>query len=210
MGAHAVEVDLRQTKDGQFVIFHDPDLKRIDGTSVLLKDLSVRELDQRLAKASLPPVLTLAQLKVEYNQKLPVVFDLKLEQLPKSLVEMLDSIPFFFYLGLRTLSTLQAVSTRWDRTRILALVSKPAAIVDFLQAGAGIVRLWEDWVTPERMLTIKNWDAQVWVMMGKPGAVGHTDEKALARILPFGVDGILLNDPQIALNCPMLHSCSRC
>ena len=201
MGAHGVEVDVRRTRDGQFVIFHDADLKRIDGTEVSLEELSVAELNQRLVKANRPPVLTLAQLKHDYNRQLPIVFDLKFQQFPNSLMDMLGTLPFYFYLGIRRLSVLATVRTQWDRARILALVSEPATIVGFLQSGAGIVRLWEDWVTPELMLMIKNWDAQVWVMMGRPGAVGHTDEKALARIILFGVDGILLNDPRIALNC---------
>ena len=208
MGAHAVEVDVRRTKDGQFVIFHDADLKRIDGTKVSLEKLSVAELNQRLVKADRPPVLTLPQLKHEYNRQLPIVFDLKFEQLPNSLTDMLAKLPFHFYLGIRRLSALATVDTHWYRGSILALVPEPATIGRFVKSGAGIIRLWEDWVTPELVLKVRKLDAHVWVMMGRPGAVGHTDEKALTRILPFGVEGIILNDPQIALNCLMQHSCS--
>lgn len=201
MGAHAVEVDVRRTKDGQFVIFHDADLKRIDGTKVSLEQLSVRELNQRLVKANRPPVLTLPQLKHEYNRQLPIVFDLKFRQLPDSLIDMLATLPFYFYLGIRRLSALATVNTQWDRTRILALVPEPAAIEKFVQSGAGIIRLWEDWVTPELVLEVRKLEAQVWVMMGRSGSVGNTDKKSLARILDAGVDGVLLNDPEMVLTC---------
>jgi len=199
VGAHAVEVDVRRTKDGQFVIFHDADLKRIDGTKVSLEELYLKELNQRLFKANLPPVLTLPQLKHEYNRQLPIVFDLKFQQLPDSLIDMLATLPFYFYLGIRRLSALATVNAQWDRTRILALVPEPDTIEEFVQSGAGIIRLWEDWVTPELVLEVRKLDAQVWVMMGRSGSVGNTDKKSLARILDAGVDGVLLNDPEMAL-----------
>ncbi len=199
MGAHAVEVDVRQTKDGQFVIFHDADLNRIDGTKVSLEELSVPELNQRLVQANRPPVLTLPQLKHQYNRRLPIVLDLKFQPLPDSLIDMLATLPFYFYLGIRHLSALARVNTQWDRARILALVPKPASIEKFVQSGAGIIRLWEDWVTPGLVVEVKKLDVQVWVMMGRSGAVGNTDKKSLARILDAGVDGVLLNDPEMAL-----------
>ena len=199
MGAHAVEVDVRRTKDGQFVIFHDADLKRIDGTKVSLEELSVPELNQRLVKAKRPPVLTLPQLKHQYNRQLPIVFDLKFQPLPGYLIDILATFPFYFYLGIRRLSALATVNSQWDRTRILALVPEPASIEEFVQSGAGIIRLWEDWVTPELVLEVRKLEAQVWVMMGRSGSVGNTDKKSLARILDAGVDGVLLNDPEMAL-----------
>lgn len=200
MGAHAIEVDVRRTKDGQFVIFHDADLKRIDGTKVSLEELSVPELNQRLVKANRPPVLTLPQLKHEYNRQLPIVFDLKFQPLPGSLIDILATLPFYFYLGIRRLSALATVKTQWDRTRILALVPKPASIEEFVRSGAGIIRLWEDWVTPELVLEVRKLEAQVWVMMGRSGSVGNTDKKSLVRILDAGVDGVLLNDPEMMLD----------
>lgn len=192
-------MDLRRTKDGQFVIFHDADLKRIDGTKVSLEELSVPELNQRLVKANRPPVLTLPQLKTHYNRQLPIVFDLKFQPLPDSLIDMLATLPFYFYLGIRRLSALATVNTQWDRARILALVPEPATIADFVHSGAGIIRLWEDWVTPGLVLEVRKLEAQVWVMMGRSGSVGNTDKKSLARILDAGVDGVLLNDPEMAL-----------
>ena len=200
MGAHAVEVDVRRTKDGQFVIFHDADLNRIDGSKVSLEELSFPELNQRLAKAKRAPVLTLPQLKIHYNRQLPIVFDLKFQPLPDSLIEKLATLPFDHYLGIRHLSALTKVHTQWDRARILALVPKPASIETFVQSGAGIIRLWEDWVTPELVLEVHKLDAQVWVMMGRSGSAGNTDKKSLARILDAGVDGVLLNDPEMALD----------
>lgn len=200
MGAHAVEVDVRRTKDGQFVIFHDADLKRIDGTKLSLEELSVQELNQRLAKANRPPVLTLSQLKNEYNRQLPIVFDLKFQPLPDSLIDMLPTLRFYFYLGIRRLSALAKVNTKWDRTRILGLVPKPASIEKYVQSGAGIIRLWENWVTPELVLEVRKLEAQVWVMMGRSGSAGNTDKESLARILATGVDGVLLNDPEMALD----------
>ena len=76
---------------------------------------------------------------------------------------------------------------------------EPASIEKFVQSGAGIIRLWEDWLTPELVLEVRKLEAQVWVMMGRPGSVGNSDKKSLARIVDAGVDGVLLNDPEMAL-----------
>ncbi|MFC1679773.1 glycerophosphodiester phosphodiesterase [Elusimicrobiota bacterium] len=39
MGAEEVECDVRQTKDGELVLLHDPDLSRVAGWEVSLRDL---------------------------------------------------------------------------------------------------------------------------------------------------------------------------
>lgn len=43
-GADMVEIDIQQTKDGEFVLFHDADLSRLAGRSSSVKDMTLEEL----------------------------------------------------------------------------------------------------------------------------------------------------------------------
>lgn len=46
MGADGVECDLRESREGELVIFHDPTIKRLTGRSGRVVDLSLSELKQ--------------------------------------------------------------------------------------------------------------------------------------------------------------------
>ena len=44
MGYKYIETDLRMTRDGEVIAFHDPDLKRLFNLDLLIKDLSFNEI----------------------------------------------------------------------------------------------------------------------------------------------------------------------
>lgn len=57
-GADYIETDVRATRDGVAILFHDPDLKRLTGKKVKVSDLSYRELsDIKLPFAGKVPTL---------------------------------------------------------------------------------------------------------------------------------------------------------
>ena len=61
------------------------------------------------------------------------------------------------------------------------------------------IRLWEDWLTPERVDLIKNSDAQLWVMSGRVKVnAGYPSEDALKKILAYEPDGLLINEIRFA------------
>jgi glycerophosphoryl diester phosphodiesterase len=45
-GAHWVEIDVQESKDGEVVVIHDSDLKKIGGVSMTVADSSLRQLQQ--------------------------------------------------------------------------------------------------------------------------------------------------------------------
>lgn len=46
LGANAIELDIRQTKDKKLIVFHDENTKRLTGKDALVKDLTLKEIKQ--------------------------------------------------------------------------------------------------------------------------------------------------------------------
>lgn len=78
---YGIELDIRETKDNQIIVFHDDNLKRMCGLNKLVEDLTLSELkDLKLSNTSeviptLKEVLALVDgavpILVEYKAKLP-------------------------------------------------------------------------------------------------------------------------------------------
>ena len=91
-----------------------------------------------------------------------------------------------------------------DRTpgaRILGFMEGPDEIERFAKAGANYIRLWEAWLTKERVERIHDAGCEVWVMTGgcSEEECGNPSPDALRRIRSMDVDGILINDVRMAL-----------
>ena len=65
MGADMVECDIRRTKDGVLVIYHDPSLERLAGYPVTVDQVTLEEM-QHLHAANGLEVLTFDRLAAEY------------------------------------------------------------------------------------------------------------------------------------------------
>lgn len=53
LGADAIELDVRETKDGEIVVLHDEDLKRVFGTKGKIGELKLKEA-KRLSSGKIP------------------------------------------------------------------------------------------------------------------------------------------------------------
>ena len=58
LGCRAVEFDVHTTKDGRWVVHHDPDLRRIHGLDVTIAETSLADLRRAAPIATLPEALT--------------------------------------------------------------------------------------------------------------------------------------------------------
>src|SRR3989338_5520792 len=94
LGCDGVEVDLRMTKDGELVVFHDDDLKRLAGRDDELEEMTVSTLREvRIGQSRIPmleELLDLVQDKALLNLEIKTVrpFSSKVE---KKLLETLRS-----------------------------------------------------------------------------------------------------------------------
>ncbi len=77
---YGIELDVRLTKDGKMVVFHDPNIKRMCGSDVRVCDLTFEELEKyRLDETDCQIPLFSEVLKV-IDGKVPVIIEIKSEK----------------------------------------------------------------------------------------------------------------------------------
>ncbi len=194
-GADILETDIRRTAEGTFILFHDDDLKRVDGSDDLVQSLTLEEMQNRLKAAKWPPVLTLSELGQVWNEVTPFLFHIKLDELSYDFINELKKLPFYFYLGISNTESAQKASQAFGRERVLAFMPRADMAEDFASAGAGIIRLWEHWEnTLQDVLNIHKMGSKVFVMTRGGGITGETCDENLDTIKKLGADGVLIND----------------
>ena len=62
IGVDIVEVDVRETKDGELIILHDEDFKRVAGVDLKPKDLTLKEIKERIRIYGKHEVPTLSEV----------------------------------------------------------------------------------------------------------------------------------------------------
>ena len=201
LGADVVECDPRMSKDGVLYIFHDNDLDRLAGDPSCVADLTFPEIKEKLAKAG-KTVTTFDELCANYTGKAAVLFDISVQNPDDALFKKLAACPFEVIVGVHAVEEAKIAKKYFDTAHILAFMAGPALAEAYADAGAGYIRLWENWLTetmiadvkavlpPDRKVVIMMCDCTVkhalYCMNGKPE---HLD-----RLVSLGADGALLND----------------
>ena len=77
--------------------------------------------------------------------------------------------------------------------RVLGFSRSPRDSEAFLKAGADIIRLWRYWVfaNPEQVAEIQQSGRLVWT------TAGGASRKDLEHLIEFGVNGIILDNPDL-------------
>ena len=82
VGTDLVEMDVMQTKDGKFIVMHDPNLERLSGQNVNVKDLTQEELtamtvhDERGHEGAIPSLEEYVTKAQELD--LPLLMEIKM------------------------------------------------------------------------------------------------------------------------------------
>lgn len=203
LGADAVECDVRPTGDGQYVIFHDPDLRRIAGVDGQIAALSYTEIAETVEKHAGYRPLRFDELCESYTGRAPILLHLKTGAEP-AFLEQLRKAPFAYICGVESAADVRAYRELVSPERILGFLPKAEDAEEFIRAGAGIIRLWEQWlgrITPSEVRAlVPEASVAVWIMAWKDGSMnGSAEEIAFCRKL--GADGILMNDIELAMRC---------
>ena len=77
---YAIELDVRPTKDGAIVVFHDDDLKRMCGRNALVRDLTLRELRTLTLKGTGEVIPTLNEVLKLIDGRVPLLIEVKGER----------------------------------------------------------------------------------------------------------------------------------
>lgn len=205
-GADVVEMDIQFTADGVPVICHDKNALRTFGVDRLVSDMPLEAFqalrhaaDRTYASHTLDDVLSTGLQ--------PLLLHCKLSGAP--IAEIVRHLGLYGYGRKATMGVLSpgdvAIARQVDAdVQTLAFMPDETDTQAFLDAGVDIIRLWEPWVTPERVARVHDAGRLLWVMAGLPGpeTVGYTTAEALLSWRDMGVDGVLVND--IAWACGVL------
>ncbi len=91
-GADVVECDVRETADGELVIVHDPDFKRVAGINAKVKELTLKEIKERIRIAGTEPVPTLREVLETVNGRCGLFVEIKEPETTEKVVETVNSV----------------------------------------------------------------------------------------------------------------------
>ena len=199
LGADYVEMDIRFTKDNIPVIAHDPDTGRLYGRDARICDLTAGEFTNlRNKQHPWHRAFTLEEALGEIRT--PILFHIKESRIAE-IMGYIDRLSDRrrIVMGVQLVEDAALLRAEYPGTEILAFMPGPEQAEAFAQVGSGIIRLWEAWVTPERVDQIHRLGCKVWVMAGISGcSTGYTSPERLLEWRALGVDGILLNEVDAA------------
>ncbi|MEA4823933.1 MAG: glycerophosphodiester phosphodiesterase family protein [Clostridiaceae bacterium] len=204
IGADAVECDVRPTKDGKYVIFHDGNLERLAGVPRTVEELTYAEMKDILSHAR-RGLMTLDELIDGYRETTPVLLHIKMNAPDDLFAERIGRAPVDFICGVQTIEALKTMRKVRPSERILAFMPEAGLYRAFSAGGAGILRLWQQWLPALAPETVKRvHPGEVWVMSWKDGMMDG-DEESLDEISRLGADGVLLNDIELGLRWRASH-----
>lgn len=203
-GADTVEADVRISSDGIAVVSHDAHLSRLAGDDGVVADLSAEELDTRArrAGAEIPRLSTLMRAA---RGRVPLMLDVKARDpiVLTHIVSAANEADFpasAIILGLRDAALVLPCRNQLPDAGILALHGEGAPLLSFRNADVTLVRLWEAQADPATVSGLRSQGCTLWVTTGGPDtgrAVGDATPESLTHLIAAGIDGILVNDPDL-------------
>lgn len=76
---YGIELDVRLSRDGELVVFHDPTLTRMCGVEALVSDCSTRELSEMKLGGTADTVPTLEEVLKLIDGRVPLLIEIKME-----------------------------------------------------------------------------------------------------------------------------------
>ena len=157
VGATAVEVDVRTTKDGTLVLSHDATLDHATNGTGKINDRTLAEIQRLDAGSKFNPqfvgerIPTLAQVLTLCKDKIDVLLDLKEigDEYDRKVVEVVKAHgdPKRIIVGARSVEQAMRFRKLLPQARQLGLIEKPEEIEAYAAAGVEMIRLWPKWLT---------------------------------------------------------------
>lgn len=199
-GAGRVEFDVQETKDGKFVVIHDPNLQRLAGLNRDVKDLTQAELMDITVRADgmeakIPSLEQWIQLSIQLN--LPQLLEVKIHggespNMLNNLLTVLDREQVTNFYTYHSLS-------RETVTQLKTL--RPELVVGFIVpiSFGGIPKVNCDFLVMEEASYSEELLHQGW-RAGHNVLVWTVDQQDKMRIyMEDGVDGIISDQPQLGI-----------
>lgn len=189
-------MDVRFTREGIPVICHDPDVERVFGVKGCVEDMNL-ETFLNLRNRNEPESRTFTLDTVFEEKLVPVLLHLKCDG--QALQTVLDHIASYnmqenVVIGIGDPAAVVQIKAFDPRIRVLAFMHTEADMESFLASECEYIRLWEMWVTQEKIDRIHAAGKEVWVMSGTFATVGYTDWSNLKKWESMGVQAVLVNE----------------
>lgn len=179
IGASMIETDIREARDGSLICSHD----KTSGPALPFSDALA------FAKDKIPLLLDLKQDDPDFHVKLAQ--EIKRHNMEDGVI-----------IGVRSLAQAKHIKELLPNVQLLGFL-KPNDLPAFYQLGGNIGRLWESDINEQNVQLAKSGDHPVFVMTGSwPKGivgVGETTPERIRKIMLWDVQGILVNDPKLAL-----------
>jgi glycerophosphoryl diester phosphodiesterase len=203
-GADIVEIDVRLSQDNIPVVIHDEHLRRLFFMDRKVCEVSAGELtDLQYGDRHLSHLATLESV-LNHCQSSPLLLHIREEN--RGILTILEVVEKCQWVskvvfGIVSPDNVHCVKERNPHISFLAFMPSPDDFSRFLSAGVGVIRLWDSWITKERIDLIHRSGALVAAMTGSPEKdVGETSVERLLELKNLGIDWVLVNDVQLAAN----------
>jgi glycerophosphoryl diester phosphodiesterase len=193
LGVDFVEIDVQETRDGELIVFHDYRLKRICGVRGRVRDKTLAEI-----KRLNPEIPTLTEVLRSCRGKARVLIEIKGADPRKvaALIEKCDMAREVIVFSL-SIPRLKVFAEAAPRIACFGLIARNLRFrISCLKStvsirGLGLSRrLVRSRAIVERVHR-KGWKLFVWTV---------NREVEMRRLAEWGVDGLITNHPDLALN----------
>jgi glycerophosphoryl diester phosphodiesterase len=202
-GADFVEIDVQETADGEVVVIHDSDFMKLAGVDLKVSNGTLQQMREIDIGSWFSPefsaerVPTLTEVLVDSRGQSRVVIELKyydhdqqLERRVVDIIEQADMVNDVAIMSLKYdgLQKIRRLRPEWVVGLLSAkAIGNPASLdVDFLAVNMGMV-------TPRfiRRARLAGKQVFVWTV---------NDPVSMSRMMSLGVNGIITDEPEMAVN----------
>ncbi|MGR4009431.1 glycerophosphoryl diester phosphodiesterase membrane domain-containing protein [Leucobacter sp. 1207-22] len=200
-GVDLVEIDVMQSKDGQFIVMHDTSLARLTGENLMVKDLTSDELttmtvtDQYGHTGKIPSLADYVTRASELEQPLLIEIKLSGAETDDHVDRLVAELEDLDALEQNIFHTLDYPSA--ERLKQL----RPDLTVGYILAFAGVSlpETSADFVVVEEFTASEKMQREAWSQGLGFYSWTVNDEEGIREFLRRGADGIITDHPDVAL-----------
>ncbi len=208
VGVDAVELDVRSTRDGALVVFHDPLLDRTTDREGPVHEMSLEQVREADAGGWFGPefvgqkVPILAEVLDLMRRRALVVIEIKADHLAEAVLRVVDDLVVADQVVIQSFSseTLRRVKAIDPAAPTALLVgnlpTSPSRmrarrmVREVLSLGANILNIWHATLTPAFFEEVRKRGLTVWTWT--------VDEEVVLRdVVQMGVQGVATNRPDL-------------
>ncbi|MGF1702630.1 hypothetical protein L4D09_20245 [Photobacterium makurazakiensis] len=201
LGIQSTEIDVQITKDGQVVVFHDRDLGRLLGAPLVVEDSNYSEIVAAYQEYNRIPPPLLTQLLDDYAQD--IEFNIELKRYNQSFdlaLAMAELLPNYQQamivssLDVELLARLmREVEARRPEQLRYALIYAASVGEAEIEREVDMLMVSDQWLNAWRIIEIqqRGQEVLVWTI---------NNSAAMQRLFLLGVDGIITDEPKLALD----------